>query len=332
MFSGDAISMVRRFEMPKKVMNEIKKMDIPDQLKALDKYFNRIGMTQHLIDEMGGTTLGIFAQIKEKLAVIFRDMGKPALGVIKKFLDGLNTGISGGSLSGFQQTGAKIIENIATGFVNAATGIGKWIQAIQNNEEFKKQTTVFGQVRFVVEDLFARFIKWLDGGGSDQIAKTVDTLFQSLSAVIDATSAVLIPVATKVGSAVASGIISGFNAAIQGSWMMQILSGDSVGAAKTKLKDMGVSKAVEWIKKKKGASHASGLTRVPYNGYQATLHKSERILTPEEAKAYNAGNGGHVTVEGGIHLHGVGGNLEKAADKILDIIATKIQGAGMAGA
>jgi hypothetical protein len=333
MFSGDSISMVRRFEMPKKIMNDIKKMDIPDQLKALDKYFNKIGMTQHLIDEMGGTTLGIWAQIKEKLAVIFRDMGAPALQVLKKFIDGINNGISGGSLDGFKKTGAKMLENVATGFVNAATGIGKWIDSIRNNEEFKKKTTLFGQVKWVISDIFKKFIKWLNGGGSKQIADTVNTLFQSLSAVIEATTEVLLPVAMKVGSAIGSGIISGFNAAIKDSWMLQILSGDSVGFAKRKVQDLGVKKAIGYIiDKKKGASHKSGLSRVPYDGYQATLHKSERVLTAAEAKAYDEGKGRAITFEGGIHIHGVGGNLEKAADKLMDIIVNKIQVAGGAGA
>ncbi|PFP30134.1 hypothetical protein COJ96_06865 [Bacillus sp. AFS073361] len=331
--SGDSISMVRRFEMPKKIMNDIKKMELPEQLKALDKYFSKIGLTQRLIDDMGGTTLGIFAQIKEKLAVIFRDMGAPALGVIKKFLDGLNNGISGGSLSGFQKTGAKMLENVATGFVNASTGIGKWIDRVRNNEEFKKKSTIFGQVKWVMSDIFKTFIKWLDGGGSKQIADTVNTLFQSLSAVIEATTEVLLPVATKVGAAIGSGVIAGFNAAVKDSWMLQILSGDSVGAAINKVKSMGVKKAVgSLIDKKKGESRAGGLSYVPHNGAQYTLHKGERILTPEENKEYTNGNGRAITFEGGIHIHGVGGNLEKAADKLMDIIANKIQAAGGAGA
>ncbi|MGG2024214.1 phage tail tape measure protein [Gottfriedia sp. S16(2024)] len=41
-----------------------------------------------------------------------------------------------------------------------------------------------------------------------------------------------------------------------------------------------------------GKSHAGGLSNVPYNGYQATLHKGERVLTPEENDAYNRGGKG----------------------------------------
>ncbi|MEH7401580.1 hypothetical protein V7148_11375 [Gottfriedia acidiceleris] len=42
----------------------------------------------------------------------------------------------------------------------------------------------------------------------------------------------------------------------------------------------------------KGKSHAGGLSHVPYNGYQATLHRGERVLTPEENDAYNKGGKG----------------------------------------
>ena len=36
-------------------------------------------------------------------------------------------------------------------------------------------------------------------------------------------------------------------------------------------------------------SHASGLDYVPFDGYRATLHQGERVLTQEENKYYNSG-------------------------------------------
>lgn len=36
-------------------------------------------------------------------------------------------------------------------------------------------------------------------------------------------------------------------------------------------------------------SHASGLDYVPFDGYRATLHQGERVLTQEENKLYNNG-------------------------------------------
>lgn len=38
-----------------------------------------------------------------------------------------------------------------------------------------------------------------------------------------------------------------------------------------------------------GRSFAAGLDNVPYDGYKATLHKGERVLTAQENKEYNAG-------------------------------------------
>ena len=40
-------------------------------------------------------------------------------------------------------------------------------------------------------------------------------------------------------------------------------------------------------------SHANGLDYVPYDGYIAELHKGERVLTKQENKEYNKGNGEH---------------------------------------
>lgn len=38
-------------------------------------------------------------------------------------------------------------------------------------------------------------------------------------------------------------------------------------------------------------SHADGLAYVPYDGYRATLHEGERVLTRNESEAYNSGKG-----------------------------------------
>lgn len=49
----------------------------------------------------------------------------------------------------------------------------------------------------------------------------------------------------------------------------------------------------------KDGSHANGLTRVPFDGYRAELHKNEAVLTAKEADSWRNGknnNGNKVTV------------------------------------
>lgn len=82
-----------------------------------------------------------------------------------------------------------------------------------------------------------------------------------------------------------------------------------------------------------GKGHFHGIDDVPYDGYSATLHRGERVLTAQENRAYSGksggGKGGGRSVQfGDIHLHGVGGNLEEAADKLLYIMAQKIEREG----
>jgi hypothetical protein len=141
---------------------------------------------------------------------------------------------------------------------------------------------------------------------------------------------VIAPVAKSVGSAIAAGIQEGFAEAMKSSWVAQILSGDQVDFAKARLQKFGLKTAIEYIKDKKRASHKSGLSRVPYNGYQANLHKNERVLTAAEAKAYDEGKGGnnyafHVTLNGS-------GSTEKDAERLFELFVRKVEAAGGAGA
>ena len=85
--------------------------------------------------------------------------------------------------------------------------------------------------------------------------------------------------------------------------------------------------------RKSASSRAGGLNRVPYDGFYARLHHNEAILPAGEADNWRKGKGGGgLVIEGGIHLHGVGGDLNAAADKLMNIIANKIEAAGGAGA
>lgn len=370
LFSGDAISMIQRFEMPRKVMNEIKKMDLPQQLEALDKYFNSIGMTQKLIDEMGGTTIGTWQQIREQTSVILRTMGGPALGKVKTFL---NT-IKGEMLSvkqvmadrnlftpeefrekyakalkfeQFQQLGARIIENVTTGFINGVSAVAKWADAITSSDGWKKANSLSAKIGIIFDDFWKAFDTWLNSkNGKEKIKQVSETLTKLLATSIETSSGPILGAARGIGTAIGEGVIKGAASYVADNWASVITSSikegpigqiaQAPGRVATGFMDRlthgQFSKAVEKGEKvKKGKSHASGLTRVPYNGYQATLHKNERVLTPEESKEYNNGKGGN-TFNFTVNMSGVGTDMEKAADQLIEIFARKIEASGNAGA
>ncbi|MCM3560898.1 hypothetical protein M4D57_20245 [Brevibacillus borstelensis] len=77
-------------------------------------------------------------------------------------------------------------------------------------------------------------------------------------------------------------------------------------------------------------SHYNGLDYVPYDGYIARLHRGERVLTRQENEQYSGGKGGSVSMQfGDIHLHGVGGDLEGAAEHFMAILAKRLREAGI---
>jgi TP901 family phage tail tape measure protein len=76
-------------------------------------------------------------------------------------------------------------------------------------------------------------------------------------------------------------------------------------------------------------SHAGGLSRVPYDGYLARLHKDERVLTAGENASYNKGNNNTYAIT--VHVNGQLTD-QRTIDTLLDAMVTKIQLAGGAGA
>lgn len=353
LFSGDAISMVERFEMPRAVMNDIKKMDLSKQLVELDKYFNKIGMTQNLIDEMGGTTLGVWAQIKEASNVILRTMGMPALNSIRTFLTEISKAMNpfegvGGmdkalmqkldpeayrvafenhmKIERFKETGKKIIKSVTDGLISAASSIGEWMTKIQSDPKFQEQTTLFGKVKFIIEDIYQRFLKWLEDGGRAKIEKTTADLIQIVIAGIEASIENILPVAIQVGMAIGNGILQGVKQSAVTSWLGNLIR-DPIGFAVNEglnLTNKATGRKKKWnvfgyeddknaIKKSfqpKAPKKNGGVKFVPKDGATYSTHRGEMILPRGEADNYRKGkNGG-----GGIVISGNTFNVRQDSD------------------
>ncbi|MEY8731026.1 hypothetical protein AB9M92_01960 [Peribacillus frigoritolerans] len=309
LFSGDSQSMVERFEMPRKIMNEIKKLPLEQQLTALDKYFNKIGMTTKLIDDMGGTTLGKFAQVQEKFQLLLRDMGEPALKTVTNFLNKALDRLGGEDIKRFANIGAKWIDKILTGLTNSAIKLFDWFSALTASDEFKSKTSLSAKVSFIIKDVFEAFKDWMDGTGRKQLEKSTKFLMEVAAAGLSNAQGPIVDVATDIGIAIGKALGSAAGKEIKSSvdgWLSNIkipgMAGVQIGGTiGRKIAGFfeGGNPGTSSSKKKNTyrpiagqRAHNGGLDYVPYDSYPALLHKGETVLPREEASNRRNGRGG----------------------------------------
>ena len=75
------------------------------------------------------------------------------------------------------------------------------------------------------------------------------------------------------------------------------------------------------------SGYATGLARVPYDNFPALLHEGERVLTAAEARGYNQGGSGGLT----IIMNGTTIREDADIDRVAQALLEKLRLAGMAG-
>jgi len=426
LLSGDSQSMVERFEMPRKALNDIKNLPLDQQLSALDKLYNKMGMTNKLVTAMGSTSLGYITQIKEALSMKFRAVGFEALKSLKPIIVDIKNAVSDGVLDGFfnsmdrafaflgseaskfanyiktnwptikanfqstqsllqpvgdalkwvydkaKEAGDYIIQNwpavqttvlsLAAGFATLKAGLAiagaistltkawalyragataaalaqlglnaamlmsptTWVIAgiaaligigvvlYRNFDTIKAKAIALwnkmGSLKIAVLAMLGPFGAIVAAG--IEVYKNWDTVKEKASAAFGKIGGFIDTVKEK---------FNGFVSAVK-SFKMPSFKMPSIGDAKA---GMGPSKS----KSKK--KHYHGLSRVPYNGYNAILHKNERVLTAKENRQYAPGNGG-------INIAKLADSIvvreEADIDKFASELARQIYLAGEAGA
>lgn len=121
--SGDVVSMAERFNIPKSVLNDIKKLSFDEQLDGLTEYMDGMGLTSEAVDKYGQSTIAKWNAIKEKTGGILRTMGTEGNSSLSKAFDGILTGMESGAFDGL----AKMIDSGLGKAVTATTG---WIQRV----------------------------------------------------------------------------------------------------------------------------------------------------------------------------------------------------------
>jgi TP901 family phage tail tape measure protein len=229
-----------------------------------------------------------------------------------------------------------------------------------NNPDFQKITTLEGKVKFVYEDVMKSFNEWMAEGGSAKLTavsqKMVDTMAGALKAsqpLVDAA----VTMGKAVGAGMLTGLKDFAKANPEMAAVMAFVATPGpiqvkAAAALATLALPSISEEVSyWKQPDKGigqkvleyprysldglhdmtrmeptfslrpdGSHASGLDRVPYDGYNARLHKDETVLTRTEASAYREGGGNG----GGPSVLVTGNTFHVRHDSDIDAIAGKL--------
>ena len=165
-----------------------------------------------------------------------------------------------------------------------------------------------------VADLVMKLVNDVIVPNLPHIVSAFDTMWKGISPIIDALMGAL------------DGLIGAFSAVVEWGGKVAGVIGGTINKAGTWVSDNVTNRGNAGGQRggARGRSHASGLDRVPYDGYQATLHRNERVLTSAETKDYEKGGKDGQTRDVTVNLGGVTITNGQDAEEIARIIAQKI--------
>jgi len=293
LFSGDAVSMVERFEMPRQIMNDIKKMKLEDQIVALERLFKKMGFDQKYLNKVTDTSIGQWTQIKEKVAETFRAMGKDGLFKIKPELEKFNRWLGSDTAKNIERFGAEVLGGFVGTVIDGVNSAINYINTHFSGDKFRDMGFK-AKFEFVMGDLWGTFTNWFDTTGSKQVADMTSFILEDMGTYIINH----IDEIAKAGGELGWKLVTAMGETALNSIPGMI---DAIG------KQLGGARDAfsNWVNGRDPAeltdnwailnsqaiiddSLAKGLHRVPYDGFIAELHKGERVLTAAEAKALDS--------------------------------------------
>jgi hypothetical protein len=207
-FSGDAVSLVERFELPRAVVADWKNLPLEEQLNNLDKYFDRIGATNELLNAQSRTSLGQYRKSIGQINRAFREMGTEGLRKINPLLEDFNKYLSGEKFKRLKVWATDAFSGLVNGAVNMVRKATDYINRnFIDNPEFQSLAPEM-KVRYIFNKLSDDFTAWYNESGRAKVEGIARSLTDTLAGALKA-SQPLIDAAIKLGTALGSGIIQG---------------------------------------------------------------------------------------------------------------------------
>jgi len=209
LMSGDAISMVERFEMPRSVMNSIKKLPIKEQLIAMDKLLNKMGFGNQFIEKMSAEAIPQWEKALEKVRAALRKMGEDGLRKIEPLLVRFNDLLDSPQMKKFTEYGGDLIAGTFEAIIQAGKSAASYFEShFVSNPAFQKLPDISSKISFVIDDLTKTFDSWLSSGGQNMLN---DIGYRTVSAVakaIEDNKQLLVNAGLVVGKALGDTILS----------------------------------------------------------------------------------------------------------------------------
>ncbi|WP_280755479.1 hypothetical protein [Paenibacillus sp. LBL] len=331
MLSGDSQSLVERFEMPRKVLNDIKNLDIADQLRELDKLFEKMGASNELIEAQSKTSLGQYNKAIGRITTSLREMGTRGLDKIAPLLRDFNKWLDSADFEKLKAWGSDVFSGFVSGAVNMVRKATDYLNTnFINNPEFQRLPDIQAKIKYIFNTLWDDFTAWYNTEGRAKVQAIATDLTNTLGAALSASPPALLGGGAaakflgggggkggKVAALAINPYVVGGGAALAAMgysssvWESVKSNPDSIYSSKvigggsnapvvpntTKITESQVDTLVGHLR-----GHNGGLLHVPYNGYTASLHSGEAVLTREEAKRWrgesgaNYGDGGSGSV------------------------------------
>ncbi len=252
--SGDMVSLQERFNLPKKMLKDLKGKEGAAFIAEMDRILVKLGYTDKFMADLGNSGIAKYNQAVEKMRISLKNMGVEGLEASKGALDRINKMFDEGRFKGLEKAGSSIIASIMRGIESGVVSLDKFILKLQNDPAWNKLS--FSEKITKALDIGTESAKnWLENGGSAKIASVAGKLAETGAAVGFAIAGGIAkgvgnyllenPMAAAVVAFVGASRIPGVGAAAA--------AGAAIAAALISAVDMAVNKALASIEKTKQA-------------------------------------------------------------------------------
>ncbi|MBW5466280.1 hypothetical protein GPJ61_00130 [Brevibacillus formosus] len=342
---GDVQSLVERFELPRKVVNQWKNLPIAEQAKAMKKYLDSIGFDQKFLEKTGQTAAKQWDRTQELVRKGMRLIGEDTLTKLKPALVDINNFLASPRFDAFVNTAGTAMSGLFDGLIEGARSAWNYVDSrFLSNPAFANLPDISAKVSFIINDLTKSFTDWYDQTGSAQLELATGRMTKTIMDGLELAAPDIGKSALKIGSRIAISMTSGYLDEMKNSTLGQTLmyglpALKSVSGTKdlydevskwlapeeTKQMFVGPPAPVKASKVDEEAYH--GIDYVPRDGLTTKLHKGETVLPRKEAEEYRSSGGkgsAGTAVNVNLVVNGFT-DIEKAAEQVVDIIVRELK-------